>query len=60
MREMLYTILTIHERVQERSPDAHSCSSEGDCLKDIRAALETAIDVDFELLENFGTLFSEL
>lgn len=60
LREVLNALLTVYQRVQKRSCNSNGCSTKGNRLEDIRSTLETAVDIDLEMLEGFRETFSDL
>jgi hypothetical protein len=57
---VLNTLLAIYQRVQKRSCNSNGCGTEGNRLEDIRPTLETAVDIDLEMLEGFGEALADL
>lgn len=57
---MLNTLLAVYQRVQERSCNSNGRGTEGNRLEDIRSTLETAVDIDLEMLESFGEALPDL
>jgi hypothetical protein len=54
------TILPVDERVEERSAHADGFGSKTQRFYNIGATSDAAVDVDFNLLEYFGTVLAYL
>jgi hypothetical protein len=50
---VLDTLLAINQRIQERSCDTNSSSSQGNSLEDIRSTLKASIDEDLKMFKSF-------
>ena len=57
--EVLYALLTVRQRIQERPPHADGFRTETQSLNDIRAATDPAIDEHFEMLEHLRVMSTD-
>lgn len=57
--EVLDTFSTICQRVQERSTHSHCFCTQAQGFDDVCATPNAAVDVDFEVLEDFRVMFSD-
>ena len=56
---MLYALLTVYQRVKERSANADCGYAKSDGFQDVGSTLETPVDENLEVLECFGELFAD-
>jgi hypothetical protein len=58
--EVLNTLLTIRQRVQERSTHANSFRTKAQSFDNVSAAPDSTVYIDFEMLEYFRMMLADL